>query len=86
MTPKELWLAVPETMLDHEMLPLIEKWDDEPNAAQILEVLDNVIYGALAPGFTVAALQEMYTQALHREETTHEAVVEKATWREALQG
>lgn len=67
--------------LDARMFPLIRKWDEEPTALQILEVLDACIYGALASGFVVASLQLLYDAACKREGRTHEQVIADATWR-----
>ena len=47
---KEALLKAPDSQLDACMFPLIEKWDDNPTALQILEVLDECIYSALASG------------------------------------
>lgn len=78
----ELLLMGSDSMLDASMHPLIRKWDEEPTAIQILEVLDHCIHGALASGFVVKALQVAYDLACIRESTTHEEVVKLATWRE----
>lgn len=71
---KKLMLAAPDTQIDECMKPLIEKWDDEPTAYQILEVLDNCIYAALSTGFVVTVLQIAFDEALKREGKTHEEV------------
>jgi|SRR5579859_1617861 len=65
-------LAAPDTQLDACVKPLIEQWDDEPTAYQILEVLDHCIYGPLASGFVIRVLQGMCNQALENEGKTHE--------------
>ncbi len=69
---KQLMLAAPDTQIDACMKPLIEKWDDEPTAYQILEVLDHCIHAALSTGFVVTVLQISFDQALKREGKTHE--------------
>jgi hypothetical protein len=78
---KALLLEAPNDHLDHSMFPLIEKWDDEPKAIQILEVLDKCIYYALASGFAVQALQVMLVTATTNENTTLEQLEQLATWR-----
>lgn len=82
-TLKDMLLQAPATQLDHSMFPLIEKWSDPETALQVLEVLDQCIYAALASGFTVTFLQSLYDVALTRENTTHEDIVKLATWRTA---
>jgi hypothetical protein len=64
-------LAAPDTQLDACMKPLIEKWDDEPTALQILEVLDQCIYAALASGFVITLFQTLFDKALAFEGKTH---------------
>jgi hypothetical protein len=83
---KQMLLTAPETQLDHQMFPLIEKWDDEPTSLQLLEVLDQCIYFALASGFVITLLQNMYDLALEREGKTHEDDIPFATWRTKLEG
>lgn len=80
---KSLLLEAPDTQLDAQMKPLIEKWDEVPKAIQILEVLDQCIYGSLASGFTVSVLQTLYHQALQREKLKSEDVEAQASWRKA---
>jgi len=81
---KDTLLKAPDSQLDVSMRPLIKKWDDEPTALQILQVLDMCIFGSLASGFTVQLLQTMYDEAIRREGTTREAVEKLATWREEI--
>lgn len=80
-TLKQMLLTAPDTQLDSCMFPLIEKWDDEPTSLQILEVLDQCIFSALASGFVVGLLQTLYDAACKREGKTHEDNVPFATWR-----
>ena len=81
---KELLLAAPGTQLDSCLFPIIEGWDDEPKAIQILEVLDKVIYASLGSGFTVALLQALYSEALKKEGKTSKEVEALAIWRKDL--
>jgi hypothetical protein len=80
---KQLLLAAPDTQLDAQMLPLIEKWDEpNPTSLQILEVLDQCIFASLASGFVVSLLQTLYDAALKNEGRTHEQNEPLATWRQ----
>lgn len=81
---KELLLQAPDSELDKSMSPLIQKWDDEPTAIQILEVLDQVIYASLGSGFVVMLLQDLYKNALTREGKTHKEMEALATWRNKM--
>ncbi len=78
---QSLLLGSSDSQLDSRMKPLVEKWDDDPSAIQILEVLDHCIFGALASGFVVKVLQLTYDSALRREGKTHEEMLPLATWR-----
>jgi hypothetical protein len=78
---KEGLLSAPDGQLDPSLFPLIETWDDEPTSLQILEVLDQCIFCALASGFVVAFLQTMYDLALKKEGKTHADNEPLATWR-----
>ena len=78
----DLLLASSDRQIDASMRPLIRKWDDEPTALQILEVLDHCIYGSLASGLVVGALELSYETALGREGKTHADMVALATWRD----
>lgn len=77
-----LLLSSSDRQLDAAMFPLIAKWDEEPTALQILEVLDHCIHGSLASGFVESTLQVVYDMALKREGKTHEDMVPLATWRD----
>jgi DNA-binding transcriptional ArsR family regulator len=78
---KAMLLQAPDSQLDHSMFPLIEKWDEEPTSLQILEVLDQCIFAALASGFTVTVLQAMLNQTLVKEKQTLDDILPQATWR-----
>jgi hypothetical protein len=77
-------LKAPESQLDIQMKPLIEKWNDPPTALQVLEVLDFCIHGSLASGFVVTVLQTLYDMRCKAEGVTHEQLEPKATWRNRL--
>lgn len=78
---KKVLLTAPDTQLDANMKPLIEKWSEPPTPIQILEVLDHCIHGALASGIVITVLQLMYKDACDQANTTHEEIVKNATWR-----
>ena len=78
---KEGLLSAPDTQLDANMKPLIQKWDDPPKAIQVLEVLDHCIHGSLASGFVVTLLQVVYDSTCKSEGVTHEQMERQATWR-----
>lgn len=78
---KQLMLEAPEGQLDPSMLPLIEKWDSEPKAIQILEVLDKCIYYGASSDFVVSVLQIMLEYAMAAEGITLEQLVPLAVWR-----
>lgn len=81
---KELLLQAPDRQLDKSIFPLIEKWDDEPTAIQILEVLDQMIYASLGSGLVFVLLQGLYKTALEREGKTHKEMEALATWRNKM--
>lgn len=78
---KQLMLEAPEGQLDPSMLPLIEKWDSEPKAIQILEVLDKCIYYGASSDFVVSVLQIMLEYSMAAEGITLEQLVPLAVWR-----
>lgn len=78
---KQLMLEAPDGQLDKSMLPLIENWDDEPKAIQILEVLDKCIHYGLASGFVVSSLQIMLEFAMKDQDVTLEQLEPLAVWR-----
>lgn len=80
-TIRNLLIKMSDGQIDASMTPLLERWDEPPTTLQVLEVLDKCIHGSLASGFVVTVLQAAYDQALAREATTHETVVQGATWR-----
>lgn len=77
----EALLAGSDRQLDERMKPLIRAWDDPPKAAQVLQVLDLCIHGALASGFVVKVLEILYDEARRRESATHGDVAAHASWR-----
>ena len=79
---KEQLLKAPDSQLDACIFPLIEKWDDEPTSLQILEVLDECIYSALASGFVIVLLENLLDIAMKRENTTLDDIVLYAVWRD----
>lgn len=81
MTIKQMWQAAPDDQLDKGLQDIVGRWDDSPTPIQILELLDAVIHGGAGSGFTVSALQLMYSSACAKNEVKHEEVVQLATWR-----
>lgn len=78
---RELLCRSSDQQLDASMFPLIRKWDPEPTALQVLEVLDQCTHVALASSFIVKVLQTVYDASLMREGKTHEEIIPLATWR-----
>lgn len=74
-------LIAPNDQLDTTMLPLIRKWNSTPTALQVLEVLDQCIMASLASGIVIRLLTLLFNEAVENENTTEEAVFEKAEWR-----
>lgn len=81
---KETLLEAPEGQLDPCVFPLIEKWNDEPTALQILEVLDNCVNGGLASQFVMVLFESLLDMTIKKENTTYEELLKLATWREKI--
>jgi hypothetical protein len=79
---KQLLLDAPDSQMDASMKSFIQKWPDPPTSLHVLEVLDRIIFAALASGFVVRLMQVLYDDACKREGTTHESNVSLAIWRE----
>jgi hypothetical protein len=79
---RELLLEAPDTQLDASMKPLIEKWSKPAKAREILEVVDQCIFSALASGVILIALEALYEEACKAENTIHEDVIKDAPWRD----
>jgi hypothetical protein len=78
---KKWLLQASDNQLDFRMIPMIEKWDDDPKAIQILEVLDKCIYASLASEIVISVLQIMLDEQIRKEKTTMDELVKLATWR-----
>jgi hypothetical protein len=78
---RTLLLMAPDGQLDKSMLPLIEKWDDEPSPLQVLEVLDKCIYYGAASGLVIHVLEELLRITMKEHDVTLEQLVPLATWR-----
>lgn len=85
-TIKEIWLTAPDGQFAIELKYLIEEWDDEPTATQLLKTLDYCAAYAGASTFTMQALNMMYESALTAEGTARSAVETLATlgWRASI--
>lgn len=84
MTLRSLLLSAPDGVMDAKLLSMIkEEWDDEPTALQILKVAD---FGACYALTTDAmmVLNHALNTALKRENTTFEALIGQAVWRESM--
>ena len=81
MSIRDSLLEAPTDQLDASVFPLIEKWNDEPTALQVLEVLDRCVYAGLASGFVIVLFENLLAMALKQENTTKEEVIKLATWR-----
>lgn len=82
-TTKEIWLEAPVEQMAGVIKNIIrEKWDDEPSAIQILEVVDHCVYWGASSDFVVTALNAYMHIALKNEGKTYEQLVTEATWRE----
>ena len=81
---KPMLLVAPEEHLDACIKPLIEKWDDEPTALQILRVLDECTYGAHASPFVMNLLNTLLELALKREgkQYNYQDLLRFALWRD----
>ena len=84
-TIKDILMQASDSQMDASMKPLIQKWSEpEPTPLQVLEVLDHCIFGGLASGFVVTALQSIYDTRCKETGTAHEAVEKLAAWRQTL--
>ncbi len=80
-TIKEVFLEAPEEQIDKSVFPLIELWDDDPTAIQILRVLDQIVYTGAASEFVVTALDMMLQRAIVNEGQSLDELVKQAVWR-----
>ncbi len=78
---KQMLLAAPDNELDSQFKPMIEKWEDEPSAIQILELLDQVVHSGGGSGFVVTLLNTLLSLTIMKEKTTYNDVVKQAVWR-----
>ena len=83
MSAKTMWLSAPgEHMSDNIKKIIQEKWNDEPTAIQLLDVIDHCAYYGEASDFVVAALDVMLQLAMKQEGIEFEELIKNATWRE----
>lgn len=80
-TFKELMQCAPVGQLDASMQAIVARWDAEPTALQILELLDACIHYGAGSSFVVKTLQMLLPAALKEEGTTLEALIPLAHWR-----
>jgi hypothetical protein len=83
---RDLLLQAPEEHLDHQMFPLIEKWESIPTPESVLEVLDHCVFSGLASDFTMMVLNTIYEQTLEVTGKTGVEVTKTAddTWRKSF--
>lgn len=90
MTPeqtlKQLMIAAPPDQLDPAAQEIIQKWDDEPTAIQIFEVLDKAVRYAWASGFALTVLGTFLDLRMKLEGLSQEELEALATWRTADEG
>ncbi len=82
---RDLYLAAPAGQIDSQLKLLIEKWNDEPTAIQLLEVVDKAIYWGAATTFAVSSLQTCLNIAMRREGKELADLLPLATWRDEMQ-
>lgn len=84
MNMKERWLDAPDMTLGESVKNLIrEKWDDEPTAIQLLEIVDHAVHWGAASDIAVKILDLYLRSALMREGKELEDILPLAVWRDA---
>jgi hypothetical protein len=79
---KDVILEAPDHIIDSSIKEMIKvKWDAEPTAIQILEVLDRIVFYGAASDFVVNVLDVRMRAELVKENQTYEQLVEQASWR-----
>lgn len=83
MSAKTMWLSAPDEQMSNNIKKIIkEKWNDEPTAIQLLEVIDHCAYYGEASDFVVTALDVMLQLAMKREGIEFEELIKNAKWRD----
>lgn len=77
----EILKTLPNSQLDPQMVELIKKWDNPPQASQVLEVLDKCVFHSFTNGFYIKILDIILEDAFQRENTTFDAVAAKSEFR-----
>jgi hypothetical protein len=75
-------LALSDSQIDPSLRAQFVAWSDPPTALEILRSLDYCIHGSLGSGFVVKLLELLLDDTIKHEQTTYEAVVARATWRD----
>lgn len=78
---KNLLLSAPETQIDSTVKSMIAEWSEEPEAEQILKVLDHSVRYSLVSGFVVKVLETMLESAMRSENKDMDTLIKAATWR-----
>ena len=81
---KEMLITAPDSQLDQSMIDKIKLWSAVPTSLNILEVLDNCIYAALASGFVINVLETLLNEVLAMEGKVLEDILPEAVWRVGL--
>ena len=83
---KDILLSYFTESFNQSLREKIELWENPPKAIQILEILDECIYGALATGSIIIILEASLKNAMNKENTNLEELLKSATWRNCLFG
>lgn len=83
-TIKSIWKKAPDSSLSNELQSIIDRWNDDPSAIQVLELLDWAIHSGGANQFTVRVLETMLYARIKEEHTTYADVIARATWRKEM--
>jgi hypothetical protein len=79
---KAHYLRAPETQIGVHTMDTVKTWDDSPRAIQLLRTIDSAVYGADCSTFVIRTLELFLDRAIADEQTTYEALVKRATWRD----
>lgn len=74
-------VQAPPTQLDPAVVAEIRAWSTPPEAVQIFATLDTCVRTNRATKLVLLMLDDLLLDALEREQTTLEQVVERARWR-----
>lgn len=78
---KDSLLKAPDSQIDKPLKEIISRWSEPPKSIEVLEALDNCVRYSSGSGFVVDVLRFVLENSIRRENTTFDAVVSQATWR-----